>query len=127
MLGNVTPSLVDKLLERYYDGDASKVPVVDYLAPAAVAPSYFVESAKEKNNNIFNISKDVPKPSVWSEDLARPHLNWLRVILTSPTIVRGTSYVDNPLKRLLVPRPGQKAVVLIDGSAPIGLEIYGAT
>jgi fatty acid synthase subunit alpha len=127
MLGNVTSSLVNKLLERYYDGDASKVPMVDYLAPAVIAPSYFVESAKEKNNIVFSISEDVPEPSVWLENLAGPHLNWLRAILTSPTIVRGTSYVDNPLKRLLAPRPGQKVIVLTDGSAPTGLEIYGAT
>lgn len=126
MLGGVTSSLVEKLLERYYDGDASKIPVVDYLAPEIAAPSHLIESTKEKNDLVFNVSEPVPEPSVWVENLAGPHLNWLRAILTSPTIVRGSSYVDNPLKRILTPRAGQKVVILTDGSVPTGLEIYGA-
>jgi fatty acid synthase subunit alpha len=97
---SISPHLVNKLLERYYNGDASKVPVVDHLAPAVVAPSHFVESAKEKSNIIFNFSENVPTPSVWLENLAGPYL---RAILTSHTIVRGTSFADNPLKRLWGP------------------------
>lgn len=41
--------------------------------------------------------------------------------MTSPTIVQGTSYVDNPIHRLLFPRRGQKAIV-----SPTSITVYGA-
>lgn len=127
MFGNITSSLVAKLLERYYGGDASNVPLADYLAPAPKVPSHFVECAKEKDSLVFNVSEPLPETSVWLENLAGPRLSWLRAILTSATIVRGTSYVDNPIRRLLTPRVGQKVVIHTDGTSPTGLEIFGAT
>jgi fatty acid synthase subunit beta len=42
------------------------------------------------------------------ETLAGSQLTWSRALLTSPTIVQGTS---NPIRRLLAPRRGQKVVV----------------
>jgi Fatty acid synthase meander beta sheet domain len=38
-------------------------------------------------------------------------LAWLFAFISSPTIVQGTSYVDNALRRILVPQAGQKVVV----------------
>jgi fatty acid synthase subunit beta len=43
--------------------------------------------------------------------LAGSELNWLFALVSSPTVVQGTSYVDNALRRILVPRAGQKVVV----------------
>jgi fatty acid synthase subunit beta len=47
-------------------------------------------------------------------------------LATSTTIVQGTSYIDNPISRLLAPRPGQKVVVGYDGSSPSSVTVYGA-
>lgn len=127
IFGNITSSLVKKLLDRYYDGDESKVPLSDYIAPSPKVPSHLIECAKEKDDLVFNVSEPVPETSVWLENLAGPRLSWLRAILTSPLIVRGTSYVDNPLRRLLTPRAGQKVIIHVDGTSPTGLEIFGAT
>ena len=60
------------------------------------------------------------------DNLAGPHLSWLRALLTSSTIVRGSSYVDNPIRRLLAPRNGQKVVVHLKGSTPTGVEVFGS-
>ena len=41
--------------------------------------------------------------------------------MTSITIVQGTSYINNPIQRLLTPRRGQKVVV-----SPTSVIVYGA-
>jgi fatty acid synthase subunit alpha, fungi type len=126
LLGNITSHLIDKVLQRFYGGDTSKVPVVDYLAPAPLAPSHPLRCVKEKDSLIFAISEFVPEASVWLENLAGPRLSWLRAVLMSPTILRGSSYVDNPFRRLLSPRAGQKVIVRTDHAVPTGLEVLGA-
>jgi fatty acid synthase subunit alpha, fungi type len=83
ILGNITSALVDKLVGRVYGGDSSKIPTIDYVGAKPDA---------------------VPQ----LETLAGSQLTWSRALLTSPTIVQGTS---NPIRRLLAPRRGQKVVV----------------
>ena len=48
-------------------------------------------------------------------------LNWLFALTSSPTIVQNTSYVDNALCCILVPRAGQKVAVKY-----ISVTVYGA-
>ena len=50
----------------------------------------------------------------------------MRALLTSSTIVRGSSYVDNPIRRLLAPRNGQKVVIRLEGATPTGVEVFGS-
>ena len=126
MFGNITKNLINKLLDRYYAGDASKVPMVDYLAPPPTPPTTLVESIRAKDSLAFNVPTPVPATGLWLENLAGPHLGWLRALLTSSTIVRGSSYVDNPIRRLLAPRTGQKVIIHLEGSMPIGVEVYGS-
>ncbi|KAF7311699.1 Fatty acid synthase subunit alpha [Mycena indigotica] len=38
--------------------------------------------------------------------------------------VQGTSYIDNPIKRLLAPRTGQKIVVCYENGAPVSVPLY---
>lgn len=126
MFGKITEVLVKKLLDRYYDGDISKVPVIDYLAPPPAPPTTLVKSIKAKGNLTFHVPTTVPDTGVWLDNLAGPHLNWLRALLTSSTIVRGSSYVDNPIRRLLAPRTGQRVVIRLQGAAPTGIDVFGA-
>jgi fatty acid synthase subunit alpha len=56
----------------------------------------------------------------------RPELNWWHTFLTSEFVVQGTSYIANPLRRVLAPRPGQKlAVRMLDGQ-PNHISVHGA-
>lgn len=126
MFGNITKALVEKLLDRYYDGDASKVPTIDYLAPPPTPPTTLMESVKAKGSLTFHVPTTVPDAGLWLENLAGPHLSWLRALLTSSTIVRGSSYIDNPIRRLLAPRIGQRVVIRLEGATPTRIEVFGA-
>ncbi|KAF6759889.1 fatty acid synthetase alpha subunit [Ephemerocybe angulata] len=128
ILGNVNKTLIERLLERKYNGDVSTVPVVDYLAPVpAPAPVLTGVSRKvEGDKVIYQFGKALPDSKAWLETLAGPELSWLRALVTSKTIVRGSGYVDNGLQRLLAPRPNQKVVVQYTGSAPTAVTLYGA-
>ncbi|KAH9829304.1 uncharacterized protein C8Q71DRAFT_863376 [Rhodofomes roseus] len=59
------------------------------------------------------------KDEEWLETLAGPSQHWLRALLTSTTIVQGTLYTDNPMRRLFAPRRGQQ------GDAPTLVALYG--
>ncbi len=50
----------------------------------------------------------------------------LRALVCSKTIVQGTSYIDNPIRRLLAPRPSQKVVVSPINSLPRSVTVFGA-
>lgn len=126
MFGNITRDLIKKLLDRYYEGDTSRIPTIDYLAPPPVPPATLVKSIKAKGSLTFHVPTSVPDTGLWLENLAGPHLSWLRALLTSSTIVRGSSYVDNPIRRLLAPRTGQKIIIRLEGATPIGIDIFGA-
>lgn len=129
LLGNINKSLIQRLLKRKYNGDVSTVPIIDYLA---TAPHYVAETVpgvvrSQKGGVVtFQIGSSLPETSAWLETLAGQELSWLRALVSSTTIVQGTSYVDNPLRRILAPRAGQKVVVEYLGSAPSFISIYGA-
>ncbi|KAI0046589.1 fatty acid synthase [Auriscalpium vulgare] len=128
MLDNITASLVDKLLERVYGGDASQIPTDDYLGakPSAVATPAGISVAQEGEEIVISIGASVPEPSTWLEFLAGAELNWWRALLSSITVVQGSSYIDNPIRRLLTPRAGQKIVLhQIDGALD-KITLYGA-
>lgn len=126
IFGNITKDLIEKILDRYYDGDVSRVPTIDYLAPPPTPRSNLIKSLKAKGNLTFHVPTLVPDTGIWLENLAGPHLSWLRALLTSSTIVRGLSYVDNPIRRLLAPRAGQKVVIHLQGATPTGIDVFGA-
>ncbi|KII85134.1 hypothetical protein PLICRDRAFT_45274 [Plicaturopsis crispa FD-325 SS-3] len=128
LLGNINAELVAKLLEQQYGGDESKIPTIDYLAPktAAVVPVSGVERVESASEITYTIGENVPAASQWLQELAGSKLSWQRALLTSPIIVQGTSYIDNPVSRLLAPRAGQKVVVALDGDAVRSITVYGA-
>ena len=67
----------------------------------------------------------VPDTSIRLDNLAGPHLSWLRALLTSSTVIRGSSYIDNPIRRLPAPRTGQK-INHLQGSLSTGIDVFGA-
>ncbi|KAJ6512975.1 fatty acid synthase [Mycena sanguinolenta] len=128
LLGNINSALIQRLLEFRYAGDENKVPTVDYLSakPAALPAVVNVERSETNGEVVYQFGTALPDTSAWLDTLAGPHLNWLRALARSTTIVQGTSYIDNPMSRLLAPRPGQKVVVAYDGTSPSSVTIYGA-
>jgi Fatty acid synthase meander beta sheet domain len=89
----------------------------DYLFPATAGS----QKVKVSGEVTYTLGESLPEPSLWLETLAGPGLSWLRTLLTSVTIAQGTSYIDNPIQRLLAPRPYQKVVV-----SPTSVIVHGA-
>ena len=108
---------------KFYGGDAGKICTIDYLGakPKALPQLTGIEKVEARNKTTYTLGESLPEPSAWLETLAGPNLSWLRALLTSVTIVQGTSYVSNPIHRLLAPRRGQKVVV-----SPTSVNVYGA-
>ncbi|KAH8117927.1 fatty acid synthase [Phellopilus nigrolimitatus] len=129
MLGGIATKLSEKLLDRYYNGDASNVPIVDYLGRAPVQQVALPSGVAVQENGdaaTFTIGSGIPQTEAWLEALAGSELSWLRALLASPTIVQGTSYVDNPLRRLFAPRANQKVVVQLKNGVPASVALFGS-
>jgi len=128
MLDNVVSGLAARVLERYYDGDESKIPVVDYLGvkPAPISPLPDVNVLQSRTEAELTLSGAIPTTEHWLQVLAGSELNWWHAFVQSEFVVQGTSYIANPLRRILSPRVGQKLVIrLLDGQ-PNHISVYGA-
>ncbi|KAG8968299.1 3-oxoacyl-[acyl-carrier-protein] synthase [Tulasnella sp. 419] len=129
LLGNIQSDLIKRLLERYYGGDESKIPIVDYIGATApkVPSSLPGVSVKESGSSTsYSIGSVVPPQDSWVETLAGPELGWLRAALTTRTIVHGSGYIDNPLKRLFTPQKGQVATVTRENGLPVSVTLQGS-
>ncbi|KIJ66907.1 hypothetical protein HYDPIDRAFT_174219 [Hydnomerulius pinastri MD-312] len=128
LLGNVTAKLVEKLLERSYGGDVTQVPTTDYLAPASDEVDVPAEVEYEESSTAitYKVGDELPDTSEWLEVLSGSELNWLKALLTSKTIVQGHAFIDNPLRRTLAPRRGQRVVVGLNDGVPASVTVYGA-
>jgi len=128
LLGNINKTLIKRLLERKYGGDESTVPTVDYLAvaPQAAGLPAGVVRTESAGAVTYHFGKTLPETSAWLETLGGDKLNRICALVMSNIIVQGTSYIDNPPRRILAPRAGQKIVVKYSGSTPTSIIVYGA-
>ncbi|KAH8822971.1 fatty acid synthase [Flagelloscypha sp. PMI_526] len=126
MLGDINSAIIAKLLAENYEGDEANVPVVDYLAttpPAAVETVTGVKKEAQGEEVTFTVSAgQLPDKEEWLEMLAGSKLSWLRALVSSPTIVQGKAYIDNPIRRILAPRKGQKVIIAGERS----ITVYGS-
>ena len=130
LLGNINKALIQRLLERKYGGDKAVIPTIDYLAvQRKTVPKALPGVTRTEVENLvtFKFGSKLPESESWFQTLAGSELNWLFALISSPTVVQDTSYVDNALRRILVPRAGQKVVVKYAGSLPLSVTVYGAT
>lgn len=132
MLGNINNLLAKKLLDRLYDGDESKVPVIDFLGakPVALAESTVASLGAQREMTeseiVYTVGDSLPDTALWLETLAGPRLDWLRALLISPVVVQGTAYIDNPLRRLFAPRKQQRVVIDIQDGLPTAVSLFGS-
>jgi fatty acid synthase subunit alpha, fungi type len=129
LLGGMNETLISRLLETKYGGDKNSVPVVNYLGNEPYHPSALIMGVhrSESNENItYAVSSPLPDTDSWLELLSGSQLNWLRALIASPTIVQGTSYIDNPLRRILAPRSGQKVIISGPFDSPKSVSVFGA-
>jgi len=139
MLGDIQDELIQRVLADYYGGDASKVPEIDYLAPApapvdaaAFAEAHNVAHAVEDladgaQKHVFTINGVLPPTGEWLAALAGPKLGWLQAFLSNVSIQAGETSIPNPVKRVLAPRHGQRVELTLraDGQ-PLKLDVFAA-
>jgi fatty acid synthase subunit alpha len=132
LLDNINSSLIRQLLDSRYGGDEAQIPSLEYLgakvsnvSPDPLASFGIVRETKEDKVS-YTLKDTVPDASLWLEEIAGPQIGWWRALVCSPIVVQGTSYIDNPIRRLLAPRLGQKVVVSSSSPSPSTVVVYGA-
>ncbi|EJU05022.1 fatty acid synthase [Dacryopinax primogenitus] len=132
MLGGVESALISKLLERYYAGDESKVPSIDYIGapPAAhdakLPSQYGIAVSQEGEKTTYSVGKTLPPVAKWLDFLAGSDVSWFSALLRSITIAQDKGFIDNPLRRLFVPRPEQRIEVIRKDGAISSVLLYGS-
>ncbi|KAF8638240.1 hypothetical protein AX17_002262 [Amanita inopinata Kibby_2008] len=129
LLGNINTSLIERLLQHKYGGDIQSVPVIDYMSPQPVIPSRLppcILHSEGDDKIVYEVGHRVPPTAVWLNALAGSHLSWLRALIASNIIIQGKAYVDNPLRRVLAPRFGQRVVIEHNQGVASRLTVYGA-
>lgn len=127
MLGNIEGLLVQRILERYYGGDESKVPRIDYIGAKPGSPKTgLVDETVEGNTRTLKVGSNVPSSDDWLDILSGSSAGWLRAALTSVNVVRGKGYLSNPFRRVFTPRAGQTVKIqLASDGVPQSVTVYG--
>ncbi|KAJ3916064.1 fatty acid synthase [Lentinula edodes] len=127
LLGNINSSLIQKVLQLRYDGDASTIPSIGYLAPprrASRVPAG-VKITTTDEQIVYQFGKSLPTNASWLACLAGSQLNWFGALIGSTSVVQGSSYISNPIRRLFYPRPHEKVVVSLSNGQPTSIVAYG--
>jgi fatty acid synthase subunit alpha len=125
MLDGIVDKLVDRLLHSVYKGQDSLIPRTEYLGHLITAPGT-IRPQLVGNVRTFSIANDLPDEAQWLQSLAGEERNWLQALISTPIIVQGTSYIENPIRSLLAARRGQRVRVHFSGSSPTSLTVFGA-
>ncbi|KAF8896473.1 fatty acid synthetase alpha subunit [Infundibulicybe gibba] len=118
LLGGINSTLIRNVLERVYAGDEKAIPTIDYLSehpktiPSSLAGVQRTEAKDQSPTSWGNLYLSLPHGLTFSPGPA----------LTG----YGTSYINNPIRRLLTPRRNQKVVVGYTSSLPSSVTVYGA-
>ncbi|KAJ2466075.1 fatty acid synthase alpha subunit Lsd1, partial [Coemansia sp. RSA 2322] len=128
ILDGVYQGHIAALLAREYQGDEANVPVVEYIGAQPGVAATLAHVTEQVTDTVRtyvlpNSQDQLPESSTWLDTISGPAKSWLRALLAVPAIVEGTSYVDNYVKRVLRPRPGQIVSVTTVAEKPQLLEI----
>ncbi|KAJ2398450.1 fatty acid synthase alpha subunit Lsd1 [Coemansia sp. RSA 2603] len=132
ILDGIYHGQIAALLDKYYEGDESKVPTVSYLGnnPVARAVPAHVRVEVSDTERVFTVPRtkaQVPETDAWLETLAGSELNWLRAFLMSPTVSQDRKYTSNVIQRVLRPRPGQVVKMSLRDGRPQAVEVIDAS
>ncbi|OLY80881.1 Fatty acid synthase subunit alpha [Smittium mucronatum] len=118
ILGNIYKGQIDALIKRYYNGDESQIPIVDYLGAqprqALERKGSVVGMKLLTNSRIYNLpskTKDLPDADTWLETLSGEKPSWLRALIMTDVVVQGKMFATNMARRVLKPRVGQTVTI----------------
>ncbi|TKY88280.1 hypothetical protein EX895_002632 [Sporisorium graminicola] len=142
MLGGVEQGLIHHVLDRFYGGDVSKVPVAEYLDSSATNISTTekqVESPFRSVPSTFHVRSDervavfqvtpaaMQNQAAFLEAITGTQPSWIRALLRSARVSLGGQLRPNTLLRLLSIREGQLFQIQksSDGTQVERLQVYG--
>ncbi|KAI8319305.1 hypothetical protein GQ54DRAFT_320354 [Martensiomyces pterosporus] len=119
ILDGIYHGQVAALLERYYGGDTSKVPTVEYLGVEPVVSTLppSVITADSSSERVYYLPTDealLPDHDTWISTICGPRKSWLHALLTAPLIFQGSRVEDNYVRRMMRPRTGQIVTIYED-------------
>ncbi|KAJ1952896.1 fatty acid synthase alpha subunit Lsd1, partial [Linderina pennispora] len=131
LLDGIYQGQIAALLNQYYDGDESRIPVVPYLGSIAHAQPLptSVSVATVDTDVVYRLPANVaalPDTSAWLAALSGSQKSWLNAIFSTAVIVQGTKYVDNYVRRVMRPRPCQIITVSYCNNVPVRVEIINS-
>ncbi|KAK3307455.1 acyl transferase domain-containing protein [Chaetomium strumarium] len=106
---------IEGLTRDLYDGDASKIPVVEYFGGKLIDTEdpLDVEGliiSVDAHKNTYRLSSSpsaqLPPDEAWISLLAGKSRNWRYALLRSEVIVQGQKYQTNPMKKIFAPTRG---------------------
>ncbi|PVU98003.1 hypothetical protein BB559_001847, partial [Furculomyces boomerangus] len=114
ILGNIYSGQIKSLTERYYGGDESLIPSVEYLG---AQPRQLIERRVSSiefklltDSRVYQLpksSRELPEEDTWFETLSGEKPSWLRALIMSDIVVQGKKFASNMARRVLRPRAGQ--------------------
>ncbi|KAI7904710.1 fatty acid synthase [Cokeromyces recurvatus] len=117
ILGDIYNSHIESLKERYYKD--TPIPKIEYLGGASITKTTIQEVSTSATESVHEVGSTIPSDEEWLQAISGPTYSWLRALLTSPFIVQGKRYADNPAKRIFRPRAGQRVVTSMDKDGKI--------
>ncbi|KAJ2395680.1 fatty acid synthase alpha subunit Lsd1, partial [Coemansia sp. RSA 2559] len=121
ILDSIYHAHVAAVLEANYSGNASLVPVVEYIGDDPVAVddersllehvSVADESELVRVYQLPDSVDNLPEHHAWLQFLAGRQKCWMQALLTSPVVARGSRYGSNVVRRVMRPRVGQTVTV----------------
>ncbi|KAJ2630931.1 fatty acid synthase alpha subunit Lsd1 [Coemansia sp. RSA 1290] len=129
ILDNIYQGQIAALLAKYYHGDQSEVPEVEYLGneQTLVKMPPFIQTEGDKFI-LPSRKSQLPEPTQWLETLAG-NCGWLRALLLTPIVVQNRRYTSNVVQRVLRPRVSQQVqrtaqgLQITDASGAVAVDI----
>ncbi|KAJ2562187.1 fatty acid synthase alpha subunit Lsd1, partial [Coemansia sp. RSA 1813] len=120
ILDSIYHAHVAAVLKTKYSGNASLVPVVEYIGDDPVSVNdqssllKHVSVLEGESSCVYQLPEnadELPEHNAWLQALARHKKCWMQALLTSTVIARGSTYGSNMVRRVMRPRVGQTATV----------------
>lgn len=101
ILDGIHEGHISRLVKDFYDGDQSKIPVVEYFGGENFEPIEY--DFAETDGVVEYRAFPSTDPTTWYKVLAGTEKNWRHAFFTTSRIVQGSMYDENPAQKVFKP------------------------
>lgn len=115
ILDSIHDGHISRLLKDVYNGDESKIPVVEYFggkSPVNIESLQNVSVETLGSKVTYKIGSNLPDEEQWLQALAGNKLSWLYAFITTDRVVQGSNHVSNPAHDVL--KPAKRIIVEVE-------------